>query len=101
MSLWDGFKLVVVLYLAAILSFGILFVMMPYYLTKVPLEKCVVVDDDGNAVYKVLVSTDPNEVVRFALTWLLLILVTFGLAFIVYIPAAIRFVLSRVVLKPL
>lgn len=84
-----------------ILTFGLALFVLPYYFLKAPLNRTYVLDRDGNVISKVSVEVGFSDILGHALIWLLLTIVTFGFAYLVYWPAVIKRLLNAVELKPL
>ncbi len=87
--------------LLSIVTLGLALFVLPYYFLKGPLNRTYVVDRDGQKISKVSVEVGFADILGHALVWLLLTVVTFGLAYFVYWPAVIKRLLNAVELKPL
>jgi len=85
----------------SIVTFGLALFVLPYYFLKAPLNRTYVVDRDGQKISKVSVEVGFTDILGHALVWLLLTVITFGLAYLVYWPAVIKRLLNAVELKPL
>ncbi|MFT5785601.1 MAG: hypothetical protein ACI9KK_000950 [Ascidiaceihabitans sp.] len=87
--------------LLSIITFGLALFVLPYYFLKAPLNRTYVVDRDGHKISKVYVEVGFMDILGHALIWLLLTIVTLGLAYLVYWPAVIKRLLNAVELKEL
>ncbi|MGC1497414.1 MAG: DUF6693 family protein [Sulfitobacter sp.] len=85
----------------SIVTLGLALFVLPYYFLKAPLNRTYVLDRDGNKISKVSVEVGFGDILGHALVWLLLTIVTLGLAYLVYWPAVIKRLLNAVELKPL
>lgn len=82
--------------LLSIVTFGLALFVLPYYFIKAPLNRTYVVDRDGSKIGKVHVDVAFVDILGHALVWLLLTIVTLGLAYLVYWPAVIKRLLNAV-----
>ena len=84
-----------------IVTLGLALFVLPYYFLKAPLNRTYVVDRDGTVISRVSVEVGFADILGHALVWLLLTIVTFGLAYLTYWPAVIKRLMNAVELKPL
>ncbi len=84
-----------------IVTLGLALFVLPYYFLKAPLNRTYVVDRDGTVISRVSVEVGFADILGHALVWLLLTIVTFGLAYLIYWPAVIKRLMNAVELKPL
>lgn len=87
--------------LLSIVTLGLALFVLPYYFLKAPLNRTYIIDRDGNKISRVSVEVGFADILGHALVWLLLTIVTLGLAYLVYWPAVIKRLLNAVELKPL
>nr|WP_321444492.1 DUF6693 family protein [uncultured Cohaesibacter sp.] len=100
MELIEGIGLVVLWVVLSFITFGLALFVMPYYLTKAPINRTFVVDDHGNKIGRLYVDFTLAQIVGHAVIWLLLSIVTFGIAYIVYWFAVFRKLLNASVIQP-
>jgi len=74
---------------------------LPYYFLKSPIERTFVVNRDGSKIAKLSVEVNFGDILGHALVWLLLSIVTLGLAYLLYWPAVIKRLLNAVEMKEL
>ncbi|MEP2919416.1 MAG: DUF6693 family protein [Sulfitobacter sp.] len=87
--------------LLSVMTFGLALFILPYYFVKAPLNSCTLIDPAGNAVGKVNVEVTFGAILGHALIWLLLTIVTFGLAYLIYWPAVIKRLLNAATIREL
>ncbi|WP_417607068.1 DUF6693 family protein [Primorskyibacter flagellatus] len=85
----------------SIVTLGLALFVLPYYFIKAPMNRTYVLDGEGTRIARVSVEVAFFDILGHALVWLLLTIVTFGLAYLVYWPAVIKRLLNAVELKPL
>lgn len=85
----------------SVLTLGLALFVLPYYFLKAPLNRTYLLDRDANVISKVSVEVGFADILGHALVWLLLTIVTLGLAYLVYWPAVIKRLLNAVEFKPL
>ncbi|SMC66424.1 DUF6693 family protein [Primorskyibacter flagellatus] len=85
----------------SIVTLGLALFVLPYYFIKAPMNRTYVLDGEGARIARVSVEVAFFDILGHALVWLLLTIVTFGLAYLVYWPAVIKRLLNAVELKPL
>ncbi len=100
MELIEGIGLVVLWVVLSFITFGLALFVMPYYLTKAPINRTFVVDDHGNKLGRLYVDFTLAQIIGHAVIWLLLSIVTFGIAYIVYWFAVFRKLLNASVIQP-
>jgi hypothetical protein len=84
-----------------VVPFGLALFVFPYYFMKAPMNRTYLLDRDGARIARVSVDVVFVDILGHALVWLLLTIVTFGLAYLVYWHAVIKRLLNAVELKPL
>ena len=82
--------------LLSIITFGLALFVLPYYFLKAPLNRTYVVDRDGGKIAKLSVEVAFVDILGHALVWLLLTIITLGLAYLIYWPAVIKRLLNAV-----
>lgn len=84
-----------------IVTFGLALFVMPYYLLKAPMNRTVLVDDSGRAVGRLHVDVHLGNIFGHALLWLILSVLTLGLAYFLYWQSVMKRLLNGIVVQPL
>ncbi len=87
--------------LLSIVTLGLALFVLPYYFIKAPINRTSLVDATGRKVASLHVDVGFADILGHALVWLLLTIVTLGLAYLVYWPAVIKRLLNAVVITNL
>ncbi|MCB2110279.1 MAG: hypothetical protein H6895_12290 [Defluviimonas sp.] len=87
--------------LLTIVTLGLALFVLPYYFVRAPINRTTLVDASGRTVARLHVDVGFSDIVGHALVWLLLTIVTLGLAYLIYWPAVIKRVLNAVVIADL
>lgn len=82
--------------LLTLITFGLALFVAPYYLLKGPINRSFVLDRDGSKISRLSVEVNFGDILGHALVWLLLSIVTFGLAYMIYWPAVVKRLLNAV-----
>jgi len=82
--------------LLVIVTFGLALFVLPYYFLKAPINRTYLVDRDDATIGRLAVEVSFGDILGHALVWLLLTIVTFGLAYLIYWPAVIKRLLNAV-----
>ena len=83
----------------SVVTFGLAAFLAPYYLAKAPLNKTYLVDRNGNKLGRLYVDFNLGQVIGHAIIWLLLSIITFGIAYIVYWFAVVRKLLNSSIVE--
>lgn len=86
--------------LLSIVTFGLALFVLPYYFLKAPINRTKLLDRDGAIAGHLYVDVSFGDILGHALIWLVLTIITFGLAYLVYWPAVVKRLLNGVVIKP-
>ena len=100
-ELLEAFLLVILWVILTVFTFGLAAFLMPYYLAKAPINKTYVIDQNGQKIGRLYVDFSLGQVIWHALIWLILSIITFGIAYIVYWFAVGRKLLNASVVEPL
>ena len=100
-ELIEAAGLIIIWLLLSIVTFGLAAFLMPYYLSKAPINKTYLVDSNGQKTGRFYVDFNLGQIIGHALVWLLLSIITFGIAYIVYWFAVVRKLLNASVLQPI
>ena len=100
-SVSEGIGHVIVWVLLTIVTLGLALFVAPYYFLKAPINKTTVMDSSGRTVGRLKVDFSLSEIVGHAVIWVLLTIVTLGLALILYQFSVIKRVLNAVVIQEL
>ena len=100
-SVGEAIGQLVIWLIISVLTLGLALFVLPYYFLKGPLNKTYVVDHNGDKRARLRVETNLGEIIGHAIIWLLLTIVTLGLAYLVYWPAVMKKMLSGVTYQEL
>ncbi|MFT7059916.1 MAG: hypothetical protein ACJASV_002431 [Pseudorhodobacter sp.] len=84
-----------------IVTLGLALFILPYYFIRGPINRTTLVDSQGRSVARLHVDVSFGDILGHALVWLLLTILTFGLAYLIYWPAVIKRILNSVVIADL
>ena len=85
---------IVIWIVLSIVTFGLALFVLPYYFLKAPINRTYVTDRDGHKIGQLHVDVVFVDILGHALVWLLLTIVTFGLAYLIYWPSVIKRLLN-------
>ena len=100
-TLSEAIGQLVIWLILVIVTLGLAAFVLPYYFLKAPMNRTYVLDKDGSKIARVSVEVVFVDILGHALVWLLLTIVTLGLAYLVYWPAVIKRLLNAVELQEL
>lgn len=95
-SVGEAIGQLIIWILLSIVTFGLALFVLPYYFVKAPVNRSYLVDKDGVTVGRLSVDVAFADILGHALVWLLLTIVTLGLAYFIYWPAVIKRILNAV-----
>ena len=98
-SVAEGTGTVILWVILSIVTLGLALFVMPYYIYKSPINRTNLIDANGTVVGKLHVDVNLAEIVGHAVIWVLLTIITLGLALIVYQFAVIKRLLNRTVVR--
>ena len=98
-SVAEGVGTILIWVLLSIVTLGLALFVAPYYLFKAPINRTRLIDATGETVGTLHVDVNLGEIIGHGLLWVLLTIVTFGLALIVYQFAVIKRLLNAVVIR--
>ncbi|WP_319496374.1 DUF6693 family protein [uncultured Cohaesibacter sp.] len=84
----------------SVITLGFAAFLAPYYLTKAPLNQTYLVDRQGVKLARVHVDFNIGQVIGHAVIWLLLTIVTLGLAYFFYWFSVVRQLINASVFLP-
>ncbi len=93
-------QLIIWLFLS-IITLGLALFVLPYYFLKAPINRTLVLDGTGKALGRLHVEVSFGDILGHALVWLLLTIITLGLAYLVYWPSVVKRLLNAVTLHEL
>lgn len=85
----------------SLVTFGLALFVLPYYFLKGPINKTFVVDTNGQKLARLNVEVSLAEIIGHVIIWILLSIVTFGLAYLVFWPAVMKRMLNGVTYMPI
>ena len=94
-SIGDAIVQALVWFVLIIVTFGLAAFLLPYYVPKAVIERTRVKDMDGEEIGHLVCDFSLGDAILNALLWLVLSIVTLGLAYIVYVYRVLRFVLMQ------
>jgi len=97
-SVGEAIGQLVIWILLSIITLGLALFVLPYYFIKAPINRTFILDRDGAKVGKLHVDVNFVDVLGHALVWLLLSIITLGLAYLIYWPAVIKRLLNAAVM---
>ncbi|MGR3815912.1 MAG: DUF6693 family protein [Cognatishimia activa] len=95
-SVGEAIGQLVIWVLLSIVTLGLALFVLPYYFVRAPLNRTYVVDADGAKIGKLSSEVAFVDILGHALVWLLLTIVTLGLAYLIYWPAVIKRVVNSI-----
>jgi uncharacterized membrane protein YjgN (DUF898 family) len=98
-SVGEAIGQLVIWLLLSIITLGLALFVLPYYFLKAPINRTYVLDRDGAKIGKIHVDVSFTDILGHALVWLLLTIVTFGLAYLIYWPAVMKKLLNACVIQ--
>ena len=100
-SVGEAIGQLVIWLILTIVTLGLALFVLPYYFVMSPIKRTYVLDRDGAKISRLSVEFGFGDILGHALVWLLLSIVTLGLAYLIYWPAVIKRVLNAVEMKEL
>lgn len=85
----------------ALVTFGLALFVLPYYFVRAPINRSYLLDPAGRKVARLSCEVTLADNIGHVILWILLTIVTLGLAYLVYWPAVIKRVLNGVVVNDL
>lgn len=98
-SVSEGIGTVILWVLISIVTLGLGLFVMPYNLLKAPINRTSLIGPSGEVVGRLHVDVDLASIIGHAIIWVLLTIVTFGLALIVYQFAVMKRLLNGVTIQ--
>ena len=96
----DSIGHVIIWVLLTLITFGLALLVFPYYFIKAIVNKTSVLADDGiSVVGKLKCDINLGAAIGNAFIWLILIVITLGLAYFVYLYRVMRIVLSETTIE--
>lgn len=100
-SVGEAIGQLIIWILLSIITLGLALFVLPYYFVRAPINRTTLVDGTGRKVGRLQVDVGFADILGHALVWLLLTIVTLGLAYLIYWPAVIKRVLNSIVIADL
>lgn len=98
-SVTEAIGSIIIWILISIVTLGLGLFVMPYYILKAPINRTFLVDENNKKIGALHVDVDLMSIIGHAVIWMLLSIVTFGLAMFVYYPAVVKRLLNAVELS--
>lgn len=86
---------VIIWILLSIVTLGLALIVFPYYFNKAVLNKTEVLDGNGNAIGRLNCSFNLASSIGHVIIWILLIIVTLGLATFLYAYRVLRVLINE------
>lgn len=100
-SLTEALGQLLIWVLLTLVTFGLALFVLPYYFLKAPINKTYVLDASGNAVARLSVDVGFADILGHAILWLILTILTLGLAYFVYWQSVVKRLMNATVTVPL
>lgn len=100
-SLTEALGQLVIWLLLTLVTFGLALFVLPYYFLKAPINKTFVLDAQGNAMARLSVEVGFADILGHAIIWLVLTILTLGLAYFVYWQSVVKRLMNATVTVPL
>ena len=84
-----------------LITFGLALFVLPYYFLKAPINKTYVLDANGVATARLSVEVGFADILGHAIIWLVLTILTLGLACFVYWQSVVKRLMNATVTVPL
>jgi uncharacterized membrane protein YjgN (DUF898 family) len=94
-SVGDAIGVSILWVLITIVTLGLALFVLPYYLPKLVINKTMVLAGDGSELGKLRCDLTLSSMVGNAFLWLILTIITLGLAYVVYVFRVQRVVLNE------
>jgi hypothetical protein len=89
-SVGDGIVQILLWLVLVIVTFGLALFVLPYYFLKAPINRTLVLDPEGHVIGRLQVEVGFADILGHALLWLILTIVTLGLAYLLYWQAVMK-----------
>lgn len=94
-SVGDAVGNMIIWFILIVITLGLAAFVFPYYLPKAVINRTTVLAQDGTEIGKLSCEISLGTVIGNAIIWVLLTIITFGLAYLVYIYRVYRVVLNE------
>lgn len=94
-SVGDAIGTAILWVIVIFLTFGLAMFVLPYYLPKLVINKTIVLADDGSELGRLKCDLSLGSMIGNAVLWFILTMLTFGLAYVVYVFRVLRVVLNE------
>lgn len=86
--------------LLSIITLGIAAFFLPYYMLKLPINRCTLVTPDGRNAGRLHVDFSFGDIIGHMLIWIILTIITLGLGYFVYWYYVFRRLLNATTVQP-
>ena len=100
-SVGDGIVQILLWALLVIVTFGLALFVLPYYFLKAPINRTLVLDPEGRPIGRLFVEVGFADILGHALLWLILTILTLGLAYLLYWQAVMKRLMNATRTVPL
>ena len=84
-----------------VITFGLALFVLPYYFLKAPINKTHILDANGTVIGRLSVEVGFADILGHAIVWLVLTILTLGLAYLVYWQSVVKRLMNATVTVPL
>ncbi|MDO5647287.1 DUF6693 family protein [Paracoccus sp. (in: a-proteobacteria)] len=100
MGLGDIVVQILIWVVLSVVTFGIAAFFAPYYVARLPINRTVVLDMQGQPIGRLRVDFGFGDIIGHMLIWILLTILTLGLAYIVYFYYVFRRLMNATRIEP-
>lgn len=83
-SVGEAVGQLVIWVLLTVVTLGLALFVLPYYFLKAPINRTYVLDSEGRKIGQLAVEVGFTDILGHALLWLILTILTLGLAYLIY-----------------
>ncbi len=100
-GLADALVQLLIWILLTVVTFGLALFVLPYYFLKAPINQTYVLDSGGRAVARLSVDVGFADILGHAILWLILTVLTLGIAYFVYWQSVVKRLMNATIAVPL
>lgn len=100
-SIGEALGQLVIWVLLTIATLGLALFVLPYYFLKAPINRTYVLDSQGRKIGQLSVEVGFTDILGHALLWLILTILTLGLAYLIYWQSVMKRLMNATRTVPL
>jgi len=100
-SVAEAIGQLVIWVLLVIVTLGLALFVLPYYFLKAPINRTFVLDPNGTRVARLTVGVSFADILGHAVLWLILTILTLGLAYLIYWQSVMKRLMNATRVVPL